>query len=149
MLAPCATCCVRKGAPERGGARRRCLPFLASFGLRKFGLLQDSNDGWKVPSARAAIYARRGAALGPRCTDCARTSGAIFFGCKTRDESGGGKDGRRRPQTPFGFRTKGGVIDSEFLSFVSFPSPKAKAAGGFHAERASIAVSHVIQIVSR
>ena len=62
MLAPCATCCVRKGAPERGGARRRCLPFLASFGLSKFWASSTQNDGWKVPSACAAIYARRGAA---------------------------------------------------------------------------------------
>ena len=61
MLAPCV--CVRECAPERGGARRRCLPFLASFGL-----LLHSNDGRQVPSACAAIYARRGAALGPRCT---------------------------------------------------------------------------------
>ena len=63
MLATCV--CVRECAPERGGARRRCLPFLASFGLSKLGLLQHSDDGWKVPSACAAIYARRGAALGP------------------------------------------------------------------------------------
>ena len=63
MRAPCV--CVRECAPERGGARRRCLPFLASFGLSKFGLLQHSNYGWTVPSAHAAIYARRGAALGP------------------------------------------------------------------------------------
>ena len=66
MIAAClATCCVRECAPERGGARRRCLPFLASFWLSKFGLLQHSNVGWKMPSACAAIYARRGAALGP------------------------------------------------------------------------------------
>ena len=77
MLVPCV--CVRECAPERGGARRRCLPFLASFGLSKFGLLQHSNDGWKVPSACAAIYARRGAALGPRCTDCSTHVGCNFF----------------------------------------------------------------------
>ena len=86
MLAPCV--CVRECAPERGGARRRCLPFLASFGLSKFGCSQHSNDGWTVPSACAAIYARRGAALGPRVARiAARTSSAIFFGCKTRDEN--------------------------------------------------------------
>ena len=33
MLAPCV--CVRECAPERGGARRRCLPFLASFWLKQ------------------------------------------------------------------------------------------------------------------
>ena len=37
LAACCATCCVREGAPERGDARRRCLPFVASFGLSKFG----------------------------------------------------------------------------------------------------------------
>ena len=81
MLAPCATCCVRKGAPERGGARRRCLPFLASFGLSKFGLHQHSNDGWKVPSARAAIYARRGAVAELRVARIERRADAMchFF----------------------------------------------------------------------
>ena len=80
MLAPCV--CVRECAPERGGARRRCLPFLASFGLRKFGLLQHSKDGWKVPSACAAIYARRGAvAESARGTNCVQQDerGDTFF----------------------------------------------------------------------
>ena len=71
--------CLRECAPERGGARRRCLPFLASFGLSKFWSAPALNDGWKLPSARAAIYARRGAALGPRCTDCSTHVGRNFF----------------------------------------------------------------------
>ena len=102
MLAPClATCCVRECAPERGGARRCGLPFLASFGLSKFGLLQHTNDGWKVPSACAAIYARRGAVAESRVARiAARTScNFFFFGCKTRDEKGRRKDGRRCTQT--------------------------------------------------
>ena len=79
LAACCATCCVRECAPERGGARRRCLPFVASFGLSKFGLLQRSNDGWKVPSACAAICARRGAALGPTLHELRRHARSYFF----------------------------------------------------------------------
>ena len=77
MLAPCV--CVGECAPERGGARRCGLPYLASFGLSKFGLLQHSDDGWNVPSACAAIYARRALGAGSALHELQHARRAIFF----------------------------------------------------------------------
>ena len=78
MLAAClATCCVREGAPERGGARRRCLPFLASFGLSKFAALKRRLDG--AERLRSDLCASRRCAESRVARFAARTSWAIFF----------------------------------------------------------------------
>ena len=137
---------VRRSAAARDVVA--CL-FLASFGLSKFGLLQHSNDGWKVPSAGAAIYARLGAALSPlHELQHARRVQFFFWLCKTRDEAGGRGRGRRRTQSTVpSFGTKAGtclrfwgIRSWSCSSLLCFPSPKTKASlfGQFHAENASI-----------
>ena len=112
MLAPCV--CVRECAPERGGARRRCLPFLASFGLCKF---------WAAPAhqrrpegaerSRSDLCASR-RWLGPRvCTNCGSLAYYTFFFClaaKTRDEKGS-----TRSILPI-FATKAGPVTGSGIS---------------------------------
>ena len=80
LAACCATCCVREGAPERGDARRRCLPFVASFGLSKF---------WAAPALkrrlegaerwRSDLCASRRCGKGRKCTNCAARTSSYFF----------------------------------------------------------------------
>ncbi|CAH0377804.1 unnamed protein product, partial [Pelagomonas calceolata] len=76
-------CSLRLRRRVCAGARRRAtslLAFFGKFGLSKFGCSQHSNDGWTVPSACAAIYARRGAvAESARCTDCGSRVGRRFL----------------------------------------------------------------------
>ena len=150
MLATCcATSCVREGAPQRGDARRRCLPFLASFGLSKF---------WAAPAHQRRLEGaerlRSDLCASRRCAACvfariaARTSSAIFFlAAETRDEAGNTQSGRRCTQSAVpGFRTKAwtslrfGYFPRSVSLLLGVPSPsrRPKLFGHFHAENASI-----------
>ena len=123
---------VRRSAAARDVVA--CL-FWQVLGWASFGLLQHSNDRWTVPSACAAIYARRGAALGPRVARLRTHVGCniFFFGCKTRDEKRKSRTLLHRKH-PSHLRNQGWDLSPAFADFragsllcFGFPSPKAKA----------------------
>jgi len=88
MLATCcATCCVREGAPERGDARRRCLPFFGKFWAEQVlgcSALKRRLEG--AERLRSDLCASRSCAGSDVARIAAARTELFFFGCKTRDD---------------------------------------------------------------